>query len=295
MKLIKLLYVIFIFTNYSVLSQTTVKGVIIDGATKKGIPFTSLGIIGKNIGNLSDEEGNFEITLSNNLKFDSIKIFSIGYKPLTYLVSDFFKETTKTLELINLPTQLEEIVVKSKKVKFKTLGISDYTKNNCTGFADIEGNWKGAEAAILVRNKKNVLMENFSFYVIQNKYSDSLRFRLNLYERIAPPKDAPKWVGEDWVGRTILKKAIIFKVGIKQGEFTLPIREYNIHTDKDFFISLECLMDEMEITKFCYSSGVKTPSFFKVKAFSKWHRTTGNGGRPGGGGGDFNVKVSYTD
>ncbi len=272
-------------------SQTVIKGVIIDNSTNKGIPFASIGIIGKNIGSVSDEEGNFEFTLATNLKFDSLKVFSIGYKPTVFLVSEFIKETNKTIKLINLPTQLEEVVVKSKKVKYKTLGTTNYTKNNCTGFADIEGNWKGSEAAILVRNKKNVLMENFSFYVIQNKYNDSLRFRLNIYERIAPPKDAPKWLGDDWVGSTLLKKAIIFKVGTKQGEFTLPIRDYNIHTDKDFFISLECLMDEMEITKFCYSGSADVASYYKVKAFAKWHRT---GGSRGGGGGDFNVKVSYT-
>lgn len=281
----------FILISQFVFSQAVVKGVIVDNATNKGIPFASIGVIGKNIGSVSDEEGNFEFTITGNLKFDSLKVFSIGYKPIVFLVSEFIKETNKTVKLINLPTQLEEVVIKSKKVKYKTLGTTDYTKNNCTGFADIEGNWKGSEAAILVKNKKNVLMENFSFYVIQNKYNDSLRFRLNLYERIDPPKDAPKWVGDDWVGPTLLKKAIIFKVGIKNGQFTLPIRDYNIHTNKDFFISLECLMDEMEITKFCYSGSVSTQSFFKVKAFAKWHRTSGKGG----GGADFNVKVSYTD
>ncbi len=284
-----------IVTSQFVFSQTIVKGVIIDNVTNKGIPFASIGVIGKNVGSVSDEDGNFEFSLSSNLKYDSLKVFSIGYKPALFLVSDFIKESNKTIKLINLPMQLEEVVIKSKKVKFKTLGTTNYTKNNCTGFADIEGNWKGSEAAILVRNKKNVLLEAFSFYIIQNKYTDSLRFRLNIYERIDPPKDAPKWVGEDWVGPTLLRKAIIFKMGIKQGEFTLPIREYNIHTDKDFFISLECLMDEMEITKFCYSGSPDVQSFFKVKAFAKWHKTGGNRGGSGGGGGDFNVKVSYTN
>jgi len=291
MKLSRLFTIIFIFSLLKQNSQTTVKGIIIDALTEKGVPFTSIGIIGKNVGTLSDENGNFEFILAAFYKNDSIKIFSIGYKPLVFLVSEFIKQSDKKITLKNIPTQLEEVVIKSKKVKYKTLGTTDYTKNNCTGFADIEGNWKGSEAAILVKNKKNVLMENFSFYVIQNKYNDSLRFRLNLYERIDPPKDAPKWVGDDWVGPTLLKKAIIFKVGIKNGQFTLPIRDYNIHTNKDFFISLECLMDEMEITKFCYSGSVSTQSFFKVKAFAKWHRTSGKGG----GGADFNVKVSYTD
>ena len=286
-------FIIFYLSLVStVFAQQKITGLIFDKTTNQPIPFVSIGIIGKSFGTLGNENGNYEITLYGYQKNDSLKISTIGYKPLVFLVADFMKESAKTLYLESLPTQLNEVIVRSKKVKYKVLGTTNYTKNNCTGFADIEGNWKGSEAAILVRNKKECLLENFSFYVIQNKYQDSLVFRLNLYKRISPPPNSPDWMGEDWVGPTILKKAIIFKVGIKQGEFTLPLKNYNIQTSEDFYISLECLMDEMEITKFCYSGSVNTPSFFKVKAFSTWRKT---GGRKGGGGADFNVKVSYTN
>lgn len=287
----KFLVLIFALSS-TIFAQQKVSGYVSDKANKQAIPYVSIGIIGKSVGTLSNEKGEFEFTFHENQKNDSVKIATIGYKPQVYLVADFVKEAKRAISLEPLPTQLNEVVVRSKKVKFKTLGTTNYTKNNCTGFADIAGNWKGSEAAILVRNKKDCLLEDFSFYVIQNKYEDSLLFRLNFYERISPPANSPAWMGEDWVGPTILKKAIIFKVGIKQGEFTLPLKNYNIQTSNDFYISLECLMDEMEITKFCYSGSTATPSFFKVKAFSTWRKT---GGRSGGGGADFNVKVSYTD
>lgn len=274
-------------------AQKKISGSITDNITKQPVPFVSIGVIGKSLGTLSNEAGVFEFTVFENQKNDSIKIAAIGYKPLIFSVYDYLKEPHKTLIMESLPVILDEVTVKSKKVKYKTLGTTKYTKNNCTGFVDASGNWKGSEAAILVKNKDNCLFESFQFFIIQNKYDDSLLFRLNFYERVSPPANTPKWLGEDWVGPTILKKAIIFKVGIKQGEFILPLKQYNIQTSKDFFISLECLMDEMEITKFCYSGSIDVQSYFKVKSFSKWHRTPGKNGKPGGGGGDFNVKVSY--
>lgn len=280
---------LFIALSTTIFAQQKVSGQIFDKSTKQAISYVSVGIVAKSVGTISSELGIFEFFVSEKQKSDSLKISAIGYKSQSYLISDFIKEPTKTVFLEVLPMQLNEIVIKSKKVKFKTIGTTHYTKNNCTGFADIEGNWKGAEAAILIRNNKNCLLEDFSFYVIQNKYDDSLVFRLNIYERISPPAGSPEWMGKDWVGPTLLKKAIIFKVGIKQGEFTLPIKNYNIQTAKDFYISLECLMDEMQIKKFCYAASVSTVSFFKVKAFSTWRR-----GKSGGGA-DFNVKVSYTD
>jgi hypothetical protein len=86
--------------------------------------------------------------------------------------------------------------------------------------------------------------------------------------------------------KTFLRKPIIFKVGLKQGEFTLNLKKYYINTSKDFFISLECLMEEMEMNKFCYAGSYATPSFVKPSAFERWTKVKG-------GGGDFNVKISY--
>ena len=268
----------FVFT---LRAQVPIHGIVLDKSNKQVLAYASIGIIGKPVGTISDEKGEFALTISQKNNNDSLKIFSIGYLPKVILVSEYMSQHIKSIELDAAPLQLEEVVVQSKKVKFKKLGADKYSKNNCTGFADVSNNWKGSEAAVLMRNSKSVLIESFSFYVIQNKYSDSLLFRLMLYRKIK----------NDWVGPTFLKKPIIFKLGTKQGEFTLDLKEHNIRCAEDFFVSLECLMDDMEITKFCYSGSIDIPSYYKVKAFSKWHSTTGT--RNGGGGADFNVKVSY--
>lgn len=271
--------------------QNVTSGVITGSETKLPVPFAMVGVIGKNTGTIANEKGEFTLTCARLSNTDSIKVGSIGFVSKTFLANDFFKEKIIQVSLTEQATQLQTVEVKAGKIKNKILGTTKYTKNNCTGFVDIEGNWKGSEAAILLKNNKNVLLENFSFFIIQNKYTDSLIFRLNFYKRISPPEGSPSWWGNDWVGPSILRKSIVFKVGVKQGEFTLPIKEYNITTGSDFFVSLECLVDEMDIKKFCYSGSTDVKSFYKIKAFSKWHRT---GGKTGGGGADFNVKVSYS-
>ncbi|HEX7414236.1 MAG TPA: hypothetical protein VF411_09340, partial [Bacteroidia bacterium] len=64
------------------------------------------------------------------------------------------------------------------------------------------------------------------------------------------------------------------------------LKDYLISTTRDFFISLECLEEKMESGKFCFAGSIKVPSFVKTSPFAKWVRVKG-------GGGDFNVKVSY--
>ncbi len=260
------------------LGQVKIKGIITD-KEERPIAFVSIGIIGRSIGTLSNENGHFEFELDGDHAKDSLKILAIGYKSLTFLVSDFLKEKNRKLILEPAPTELEEVVINSKKIKYEYLGNKKYTKNNCSGFVKNNSNWKGSEAAILAGNKvgRRVLIESFGFFVIQNKYSDSLVFRLMFYE--ASEKQFPRL-------RTFLRKPVIFKVSAKQGEVIINLKEYNITTSKDFFISLECLMDEMDIAKFCYAGAYATPSFVKSSAFERWNKIKG-------GGGDFNVKVSY--
>jgi len=274
---------LFLTITGHLLAQQKINGHIIDKASNKPISFASIGIVGKQVGTLSDENGVFELILTEDQKDDTLKIYAIGYKPQVFYAADLIKEANKKIHLEALPTQLAEVVIKSKKIKYKTLGTTNYSKKNCSGFIKNTNNWKGSECALKISNKgsKSVLLESFSFYIIQNKYADSLTFRLMIYEAADTKWQYPST-------RPFMKKPIIFKVGQKQGEFVLNIKDYDVSTAKDFYVSLECLMDEMEITKFCYAGSISSPSFVKPAAFSKWTQVRG-------GGPDFNVKVSYTD
>ncbi|MBS1651581.1 MAG: hypothetical protein JSU07_06175 [Bacteroidetes bacterium] len=266
-----------LFTPY--INAQTKQFVIIDSATKKGIPYVAVGVLGKHSGYLSDENGVIEINLNYFDYNDSIKINCLGYNSAFVFKKNLLEKTFKTIQLSEQLHQLEEVDVKVKKVKTEILGAKHYSIKNCTGFVKNEQNWKGSEASICADNKvgRLVLLKSFSFYVIQNKYSDSLIFRLMFYE--ASDKKYPRY-------KSILKRPIIFKTALKQGEFTLDISNYNITTDKDFFVSLECLMNEMDITKFCYAGSYSRESFVRSGPFSRWYKTKG-------GGADLKVVVSY--
>jgi hypothetical protein len=268
---------LFIFITCFAEAQIIVKGFISDSISGKAIAFAGVGIVGKPLGTVTNEDGKFELLLGDYNSSDTLKIMAIGYTIKSYAVQDIKSSLQILLAPLNI--QLEEVVVKAKKIKYTVLGNQKYTKNNCSGFVKNESNWKGSEAAILAGNKdgRMVRIESFSFFIIQNKYEDSLVFRLMFYE--ASDKKYPRM-------KTFLRKPVIFKTALKQGEFVLDLKDFNISTDKDFFISLECLMDELDISKFCYAGSYATPSFVKTSAFARWHRIRG-------GGGDFNVKVSY--
>lgn len=275
-----LLFFMFLFLNGK--AQQQFKGKVQDRERQAGIPFVSIGVPGKPIGTVSDEEGYFLLSVSEYKPGDSVRFMAVGYKALSIALSELKANEVHTITLEASAVELEEVVVRPGKLKYKKLGVTSYSKNNCTGFADVGNNWKGSEAAVLFRTDREVALEYFAFYVIQNKYPDSLSFRLKFYKK----------TGNNYVGAMIENKAVIFKIGTAKGEVKIPLKEYNIRLKEDFFVSLECLEDELDIRKFCYSGSLKVPSYYKVKAFSKWHSTRGT--NTGGGGADFNLMVSYS-
>ncbi|HXB41416.1 MAG TPA: carboxypeptidase-like regulatory domain-containing protein [Bacteroidia bacterium] len=259
-------------------SQSTIKGSIKDVNTGQTVPFASVGVAGTFHGVLSDQNGNFELSSDYFTDRDTIRISSIGYHNLSVEGRELKKNPGKIFYLKPMVYDLAEIKVKPKNLGYKTLGISRYSKNVCTAFIGENANWKGEQAAVRTNNKdtNTVYIESFGFYIIKNEYTDSLQFRIMLYE--VDLKGYP--------GKTFLKKPILFKTNVKEGEVQIDLKDYFINTTGDFFISLECLEEKIEPGKFCFAGSIKVPSFVKTSAFGKWTRVKG-------GGGDFNVKVSY--
>jgi hypothetical protein len=257
------------------ITQILLKGKIFDHSTSRPIPFVTIGIAGTQTGALSDENGYFEFTVQHNS--DSVRISAIGYRSASMGVSEFEKSGNRIIFLWPNIYDLGEVVVKPQNSDFKTLGNVKYNKGVCTAFIGENSNWRGEQAAIRLYNDgmKTLYFESFGFYIIKNEYADSLQFRLMLYEVDST----------GFPGNTFLKKPIVFKTNIKQGEVRIDLRDYNISISHDFFVSLECLEEKMDAKKFCFAGSIKVPSFVKTSPYAKWIRVRG-------GGGDFNVKVS---
>lgn len=170
--------VLLIFT-ISARAQSQLTGKIYDQQTRVGIPFVSIGFPGKTIGTVSDEQGNFSFSIPENKELDSMKLMVVGYKTKAIPFSLLQQNGTNEISLQPAVYELNEVVIKPRNFKYKKLGNTKYSKKNCTGFADVGGNWKGSEAAVLFKIDKEVILEYFAFYIIQNKYRDSLKFRLN--------------------------------------------------------------------------------------------------------------------
>ncbi|WP_082422545.1 carboxypeptidase-like regulatory domain-containing protein [Aquimarina longa] len=211
--------------------QEIYKGHIIDNETKETLPYVNIGIIKKNIGTVSNNEGFFQIELTSQYDQDSIQISMIGYKKYVRSVLDFKKEISKS-ESIGLTQEtniLDEVIVSNKKKKVKILGNKTKSKSMVGGFSS---NQLGNEVGIIVKIKKSpTRIKSFHASIASNEYEE-VKFRLNFYS-----------VKDKMPYKNILKENIICSTSIKEGVFTVDLSKYDIVVEDDFFVSLEWIED----------------------------------------------------
>ncbi len=109
-KNIFFLFLSAVFTNICLLSFSqnySVSGKIIDSQTKENLAFVNISVNGKNTGVATDIDGKFTIKSNENIQY--LKISYVGYKPLSYNITD--KTAGVLIKLDRAEIELSEVVI----------------------------------------------------------------------------------------------------------------------------------------------------------------------------------------
>ena len=268
----------FILLSYSFIlsAQTNFQAQVIDSKTQRGLAYVNIGIVGKNIGTVSNQNGNFNITLPSNYDQDTLRLSMVSYESLEFSVSEFKKLLEKQPVVALQPTSidLQEIVVTPKYDKTRILG-NETTAKNMTGGFDVDT--LGREAGIVIKLKKKyrpAYVLDFRASIAHSDY-DTLRFRLNFYDLKRGKPD-----------KKLVQENIIITSTIKSGVIEVDLREYNIVVKDDFCVTLEWIEDFGK-EDLNFSISMFGPAFvFRHTSQAYWQKF--NIFSPG-----FNVTVGY--
>lgn len=217
-----LLFILTVFSSNSIFAQQKVEGMVIDANTKEVIPFVNIGIIKSQKGTVSNSEGMFSLTydsVSNTVVFSAI-----GYHFIKLSVSDIMDSPTVLMQ----PQiyDLEEVVVRSDAYsESKVFGNKQKSKGNSFGYGSAE---LGSEIAAKIKLKKETYIESAHFTVNFIGESDSMKYRVNLYE-----KD-----GEE-LGQNLIRENVIVSVKQERGTFSVDLKDLEIYAQGEVLLSLE--------------------------------------------------------
>lgn len=242
------------------LAQTVCKGKVTDSLNGKPVEFANIGVIGKGVGTVSNESGEYSLVIPDSLLKEPVRISVIGYRTRTLAVSKLLSEPN--LKLGEETSKLNEVVVQAKKLKVKILGNSTRHKSVEAGF---KKNSLGAEIAVPLNIKtKGTQLRKFMVNISSNTL-DKAMFRLNIYK-----KDERGMPGEN-----ILQENIIIEPKEKTGFIELDLKPYGLYVDDDVFVSLEWIKDLGDVEGLRFSTKLAgTGTYFRQASQDKWEKIT---------------------
>ncbi|MFD2514356.1 carboxypeptidase-like regulatory domain-containing protein [Pontibacter locisalis] len=229
MKLLLIALISFCSFTFAEAQDLTLAGTVTKGGDGEPLSFVNIGIRNKNVGTASDEKGKFVFKLSKEHLQDVLTFSAIGYEELSVPVRELVESQPLKVVLKEKVTALQEVVVKSRKMKVKKLGV--------TGRLPVVwGNPDGREGKDVYEfanfvNVKERPTEVLSvhFFVASTKL-DSALFRINFYKN---ESGLP--------GDRIVEKSIMQKLPAKNGWVSIDLNKYDIYLTEDFFFGIEYL------------------------------------------------------
>ena len=244
-------------------SQTIVEGKIIQGMNGEPLSYVSIGIVGKNLGTLSNREGTFKLKLPNSLLNDTMRVSIVGFETQNFTVSEFIDKVKADYNIAMKESKImiEEIFIVDSKMKRKVFGNQTQVQWFSAGFGtDTLGN----EMALKIKSKsKSTVLKTFNLSIVINEY-DLVRFRINFYD-----------IKRGKPGKLINKQNIIIETTIKNGLLSFDLTPYNIVMDESFFLSIEWLEDYGEQKELKFSAKYPAKSmYYRSASHGSWRKIT---------------------
>ncbi len=252
--------------SFTVLNaQHILQGRIIDAFTKEPLPFVNVGVLKKELGTVSNEDGFFFLEVPDLFAKETLRFSMIGFDERDFQVADLeaILLSNNTLVLAEQTTFLEEVVLTAeKKWDTRVSGNSTTSKLLITGFTS---NQLGNEIALFVKVKKTpAYIEGIQFSVVENIYPE-VRFRVNVYSNEYRFPD-----------ENILKENIFVTLKQSKGIISVDLKEYDILIDDDVFISLEWIDEDLGSEGLWFSAGVFGKSIYaRSTSQAEWKKQRG--------------------
>ena len=219
-------YFLFLLFSVQGFSQVVIKGIVGNYSTKEPLSYVNVGIRNKEIGTISDKNGNFVLTINQDISLNELVIFShIGFETIELSL----KKLSKQNEIFLVPSinELNEVVLIPPKTWTKKIGrtskgagmmhisfYSTYEKE-----INIE---LGREKGMLFEIKNDCRLDNLNFCISGNEFK-SIKFRMNIYN-----------LKDGIPDESILNKNIIIELmDGKTDWFQFDLKPYEIYLEKE--------------------------------------------------------------
>lgn len=176
--------------------------------------------------------------------------------PFLVKISDLRKSVDNEIFLKKRAYEIEEVVIKPRVFKHRTLGVTTKFKEVAAGFKD---NLLGYECGILMKVKKTAIIKRVNINISNCSY-DTIFYRLNIYK-----------VQGEMSFENILREPIYLKMPKEsiKNEIQIDLQSKNIVVEGDFLITLEHVKD-LGNGSLYFCAGLTDKTYYRKTSQGSW-------------------------
>lgn len=205
----------------------TISGRVTDAKTGQSLPFVNIGVVGRALGTVSNEQGQYELAFREKLADDTVRVSYLGYRPLLLTLRQLRARPAVVLSPAAVALADVRVRGKSRGWRDRTLGFNGNSENSTL---HLDAKSLGAETGTVIYLKHKptrVLRANFN--VARNQVG-TVTLRINLYRLDA--KGRP-------TNEKLLRREVIVRTAVSHGPLTVDLTPDNLLLTEDFLLSLE--------------------------------------------------------
>ncbi len=238
-------------------STFILEGQVVSIKNSGPLSYVNIGIADKNIGTVSDADGQFKLQLNEKHLEDTVSFSFIGYESLQIPVQVLL-ELRIPVVMTPKTFQLQEIVVKNRRYKERFFGYFTEGKVAQAGFSE---NVLGKECGVVMVTKKPTLLEEVQINFGSCTY-DSVFFRLNFYQITAQDSYDPLLKDPQYYA---FSKAELLQT------VAIDVRDLNLEVQGKFMVSVEYYRD-LGPGELFFKSKLNGSSLIRATSQGKWVR-----------------------
>jgi len=214
------------FAAIAALAQR-IGGRVTDARTGQPLPFVNIGVMGKALGTVSNEQGQYGLTFQEKLANDTVRVSYLGYQPRLLTLRQLQSQPDLALSPAAVALAEVRVQAKSRAWRDRTLGF-DGSSESTTLHLDAKSLGAETGTVIYLRHRPTkVLRANFN---IARNQVGTVTLRVNLYRLDA--KGRP-------TNEKLLRREVLVRTAATHGLIAVDLTPDNLLLTEDFFLSLE--------------------------------------------------------
>ncbi len=221
-------YLLLFCSEYGFSQDQTIKGKVVDAKTKLPIPYAAIGIVGENVGTVSDEDGLFQLAIPSQFADDSLTFSEVVHErkrlSIAYLLKN--QEIVVALEETVMELMTVEITPDKEKRTYEKLGVKPmFYWGSC--YANFKG---GAQIAQLMEASAYPVFLSKVRIKIGDNTLEKAKIRVRVLEKTA-----------DGLPGSDVFEGIFLDIGYQEGWIEIDLSKENLVFTEDFFVCFEFL------------------------------------------------------